>query len=65
MEIGMIGLGQMGANMATRLVQGGHRVVRYDPRPESVQGVRESVEGSVPIRWPHSPGNSLRHGRCG
>jgi 6-phosphogluconate dehydrogenase len=27
MEIGMIGLGKMGANMATRLINGGHRVV--------------------------------------
>jgi 6-phosphogluconate dehydrogenase len=31
MEIGMIGLGRMGANMAQRLVRGGHRVVGYDP----------------------------------
>ncbi len=27
----MIGLGKMGANMAQRLVRGGHRVVGYDP----------------------------------
>jgi 6-phosphogluconate dehydrogenase len=31
MDIGMIGLGRMGANMAQRLVRGGHRVVGYDP----------------------------------
>ncbi|MEH6421167.1 phosphogluconate dehydrogenase (NAD(+)-dependent, decarboxylating) [Pseudomonas sp. CGJS7] len=31
MELGMIGLGRMGANMAERLVRGGHRVVGYDP----------------------------------
>ena len=30
MELGMIGLGRMGANMAQRLVGGGHRVVTYD-----------------------------------
>lgn len=30
MEIGMIGLGKMGANMARRLIQGGHRVVGTD-----------------------------------
>ncbi len=41
MEIGMIGLGRMGANMAARLLQGGHRVVGFDPRAESVRGVRE------------------------
>ena len=30
MELGMIGLGRMGSNMAQRLVRGGHRVVGYD-----------------------------------
>ena len=30
MEIGMIGLGRMGANMAQRLIAGGHTVVVYD-----------------------------------
>ncbi|HEY0801664.1 MAG TPA: decarboxylating 6-phosphogluconate dehydrogenase [Steroidobacteraceae bacterium] len=31
MEIAMIGLGRMGANMAQRLMRGGHQVVGYDP----------------------------------
>jgi 6-phosphogluconate dehydrogenase len=30
MELGMIGLGRMGANMAERLARGGHRVVGFD-----------------------------------
>ena len=30
MELGMVGLGRMGANMTERLVRGGHRVVGYD-----------------------------------
>ncbi|MCB0198382.1 MAG: NAD-binding protein, partial [Anaerolineae bacterium] len=30
MDIAMIGLGKMGANMATRLLAGGHRVVAFD-----------------------------------
>jgi 6-phosphogluconate dehydrogenase len=30
MELGMVGLGRMGANMVERLVRGGHRVVGYD-----------------------------------
>ncbi|MBM3941503.1 MAG: decarboxylating 6-phosphogluconate dehydrogenase [SAR202 cluster bacterium] len=38
MEIGMIGLGRMGGNMAQRLLNGGHQVVVYDPRAEAVQG---------------------------
>ena len=31
MELGMIGLGRMGGNMTERLLNGGHRVVVYDP----------------------------------
>ena len=33
MDIAMIGLGRMGANMAERLLRGGHRVHGYDPVP--------------------------------
>ena len=36
MEIGMIGLGRMGGNMAQRLLNGGHRVVTYDRSAEAV-----------------------------
>ena len=36
MELGMIGLGRMGGNMAQRLISGGHRVVTYDRDPEAV-----------------------------
>jgi 6-phosphogluconate dehydrogenase len=31
MELGMVGLGRMGANMAQRLVRGGHKVAGFDP----------------------------------
>ena len=33
MQLGMIGLGRMGANMADRLRDGGHQVVGYDAQP--------------------------------
>jgi len=36
MEIGMIGLGRMGGKMAQRLIEGGHRVVVYDPTADAV-----------------------------
>jgi 6-phosphogluconate dehydrogenase len=36
MELGMVGLGRMGANMVERLVRGGHRVVGYDRDPGAV-----------------------------
>lgn len=35
MELGMIGLGRMGGNMAARLAAGGHRVVGFDPSAEA------------------------------
>ena len=39
MELGMIGLGRMGANMTERLVRGGHRIISYDRSPEAIQRV--------------------------
>lgn len=33
MQIGMIGLGRMGMNMARRLLQGGHQVVAFNRSP--------------------------------
>jgi len=36
MQLGMIGLGRMGANMVRRLMKGGHECVVYDIHPQSV-----------------------------
>jgi 6-phosphogluconate dehydrogenase len=44
MQLGMVGLGRMGANMTTRLEQGGHEVVVYD---RSTDAVREAVAGGA------------------
>jgi 6-phosphogluconate dehydrogenase len=38
-ELGLIGLGRMGANMAERLKRGGHSVIGYDQSPESKRDV--------------------------
>src|ERR1700674_4883096 len=35
MKLGMIGLGRMGANMAQRLMRGGHQLAVFDPKPET------------------------------
>jgi 6-phosphogluconate dehydrogenase len=48
MELGMIGLGRMGANMALRLVRGGHRVVGFDPNPEARKSVESKGVEPVP-----------------
>ena len=37
MQIGMVGLGRMGGNMARRLMKGGHEVVAYAADPAAVQ----------------------------
>jgi 6-phosphogluconate dehydrogenase len=48
MEIAMIGLGKMGGNMTTRLLQGGHRVVAYALHEATIQAA-EAV-GAVGAR---------------
>ena len=35
MQLGMVGLGRMGANMAERLMRGGHNVVGFDPNADA------------------------------
>jgi 6-phosphogluconate dehydrogenase len=46
MELGIVGLGRMGANMARRLMADGHRIVAYDVNPEAVSElVGEGAEG--------------------
>jgi 6-phosphogluconate dehydrogenase len=44
MQIGMVGLGKMGANMTTRLLRGGHQVVAFDRDPAAVA---RSAEGGA------------------
>jgi 6-phosphogluconate dehydrogenase len=52
MQLGIIGLGKMGANMAERLRRGGHTVVGYDHNPDisDVASVEEMVERLSPPR---------------
>lgn len=48
MQIGMMGLGRMGANMAERLMAGGHEVVAYDVNADAVAGlVKEGAVGAI------------------
>jgi 6-phosphogluconate dehydrogenase len=47
MQLGMIGLGRMGANMVRRLLRAGHQCVVYDRTPAVVQGlVKEGAVGA-------------------
>jgi len=47
MEIAMIGLGRMGANMAQRLMRGGHSVVGYDPAEAARAALEQKGAGSA------------------
>jgi 6-phosphogluconate dehydrogenase len=51
MQIGMAGLGRMGANMARRLLKGGHRCVVYNRSPKPVEElVKEKATGATDLR---------------
>jgi 6-phosphogluconate dehydrogenase len=51
MQLGMIGLGRMGANMVRRLMRGGHQCVVYNRSPEPVQAlVKEGAIGAASIQ---------------
>lgn len=45
MKLGMIGLGRMGANMAQRLLRGGHEVVGFDPQAAARKALED--QGAV------------------
>ena len=45
MQLGMIGLGRMGASMVRRLMKSGHRCVVHDTRPDAVAALH--AEGAV------------------
>jgi 6-phosphogluconate dehydrogenase len=51
MELGMVGLGRMGANMVRRLMRDGHRLVVYDVAPDAVaELVGEGAEGASSLQ---------------
>ena len=51
MQLGMVGLGRMGANMVRRLLKGGHECVVFDVSPKAVDGlVQEGAVGSSSLQ---------------
>ena len=50
MQLGMVGLGRMGANMVRRLIKGGHQCMVYDRAPQAVKdlGKEKAVGTSSP-----------------
>jgi 3-hydroxyisobutyrate dehydrogenase-like beta-hydroxyacid dehydrogenase len=62
MDIGFIGLGNMGAHMARRLVEAGHRVVVYDTRQEAIGNL--AALGAVAARSPAEVADARRSWRA-
>jgi 6-phosphogluconate dehydrogenase len=51
MELGIVGLGRMGANMARRLMRDGHKIVAYDVNADAVaQLAGEGAEGASSLQ---------------
>lgn len=50
MQIGMVGLGRMGANMVRRLLRGCHECVVFDLSPASLEEVvKEKATGTADL----------------
>ncbi|MGD0211887.1 MAG: phosphogluconate dehydrogenase (NAD(+)-dependent, decarboxylating) [Terriglobales bacterium] len=50
MQLGMIGLGRMGANMVRRLINGGHSCVVFDRSPQAVgELVKDKATGAASV----------------
>ena len=65
MQLGMIGLGRMGANMVRRLMQGGHQCVVYDRSRQAVEALaKEGAVGGLVARRLRREARS-RRGRSG
>ncbi|MGX1763199.1 NAD(P)-binding domain-containing protein, partial [Streptomyces lydicus] len=43
MQLGMIGLGRMGANIVRRIVKDGHTAVGYERRPKAIDELRQEL----------------------
>jgi 3-hydroxyisobutyrate dehydrogenase-like beta-hydroxyacid dehydrogenase len=56
MDIGFIGLGNMGAHMARRLVEAGHKVFVYDTRQEAIGNL--AACGAIAVRSPAEVGDA-------
>lgn len=53
MQLGIIGLGRMGGNIARRLMRAGHRTVVHDRNREAISGLRARAPRVLTtlVRW--------------
>ncbi|MGH7815601.1 MAG: phosphogluconate dehydrogenase (NAD(+)-dependent, decarboxylating) [Candidatus Binataceae bacterium] len=51
MQLGMIGLGRMGANMVQRLLKAGHELIVFDSHPQAVQEIAaKGAKGAASLK---------------
>jgi 6-phosphogluconate dehydrogenase len=50
MQLGMVGLGRMGANLVRRLMNDGHQCVVFDVNPDAVTALADEAQPGRP-RW--------------
>jgi len=66
MQIGLVGLGRMGANMSRRWLRSGHTVVGYARHAETVNGLlADKAISAGPRPWRTSWRSSTSRGSCG
>lgn len=53
MQLGIVGLGRMGGNIARRLMRAGHRTVVHDRNREAITGLEARVPKArtTLVRW--------------
>ena len=64
MQLGMIGLGRMGADMVRRLTKGGQQCIAYDVQPAAVDKLKQDGVRAR-RRWKTWSRNSKSRARCG
>ena len=62
MQLGMVGLGRMGANMVRRLMEGGHECVVFDKNPQTRDAM--AGEGAIAAASPQQMVDRLAGPRC-
>ena len=65
MQLGMIGLGRMGANMVRRLIRDGHECVVFDMSPKAVEGLAAEEATGVDVAGRFRRASSRSRARSG
>ena len=65
MQLGMVGLGRMGANIVRRLMRDGHECVVYDVNADSIEAARGRGRGRRRERSRSSSASCRSRGRPG